>query len=94
MRYSRNSDKKTDRATVEANIVDYMREHRVEWQRPVPLSACGYAGFKGYKFRWPQGAALAVSRIVRDMVKRRVLGYRSDAPDARGCAVRGYYLRG
>ena len=80
----RNLGKRTDSATVEANIVAHMRKHRCGRWNPLNLSTLGEAGFFGYSFKRPQGAAFAVSRIVRDMTQRGVL-----RPHLGG---HGYYL--
>jgi len=80
----RNWDKRTDAATVEANIVAHMRKYRCGRSNPLNLSSMGKAGFLGYSFKRPQGAAFAVSRIVRGMAQRGVL-----RPHLGG---RGYYL--
>jgi hypothetical protein len=72
-RSRRNIDRHTSAAQVEANILEHLRKHNITWRDGVPLSTLGYVGFPDYDFRWPQGAALAVSRIVRDMTRRGVL---------------------
>jgi hypothetical protein len=79
MRCRRNIGKHTPAATVEANIVAAMRSS-VD-RRPWLMSALGAVGFPDYDFKMPQGAAIAVSRIVRGMLLRGVLvhsggGYR------------------
>lgn len=80
----RNRGKHTDVAIVEANIVAHMRKHRCGRANPLPASSIAEAGFPGYRFRNSQGAALAVSRILRGMVDRGVL-----RPSIGG---HGYYL--
>lgn len=89
MKTKRNIDKKTDAATVEANIVAAMKTYRCTYNNPVPLSCLGQWGFKGYDFKRSQGAAFAVSRIAKSMEKRGVIGWRSDGDHG----PRGYYLR-
>lgn len=89
MKTKRNVHKKTDAATVEANIVAAMKTYRCTYTNPVPLSYLGQWGFKGYDFKTPQGAALAVSRIAKSMEKRGVIGWSLDCESA----FRGYYLR-
>lgn len=84
MKSGRNIDKHTDAATVEANIVAHMRKWRCDRRHPLMLSTLGEVGFQGYRFGRPQGAALAVSRIVRGMLNRGVLRL---SPDGYG-----YYL--
>lgn len=83
-RNRRNLDKHTDAEAVEKNIVHHMRRWRCGRANPLPASAIGEAGFPGYQFKNPQGAALAVSRILRGMVSRGVL-----RPSIGG---HGYYL--
>lgn len=51
------------------------------------LSNLGYAAFPDYRFRKPQGAALAVCKIVRSMKDRGVIGVYCDDYTS------GYYLR-
>lgn len=80
----RNWDKHTDRATVEANIVAHMRKWNCGRTRPLNASSIGEAGFPEYSFQKPQGAALAVARILRGMVDKGVL-----RPHIGG---NGYYL--
>lgn len=87
-RYRRNAGKRTGAAQVEANIVAHLRKYRCGRYYPVPMSTLGEVGFPGYDFKRPQGAAFAVSKIVRSMCERWVLGWTGghDGP-------RGYYLR-
>lgn len=51
------------------------------------MSALGYAAYPGYRFKSPQGAALAVARLVRSMADRGLIGRSFDK------AARGYQIR-
>jgi hypothetical protein len=80
----RNWDKRTEAATVEANIVAHMRKWRCDSRNPLNAARIGEAGFPDYSFQRPQGAAFAVSRILRGMVSRGVLKH--------NLAGHGFYL--
>ena len=54
-------------------------------ERALPLSALGYVAYHGYQFKAPQGAALAVAKLVRSMQDRGLVGF--------GTRGRGYCLR-
>lgn len=84
MKAKRNWDKHTAAAMVEANIVAHMRKWQCGRDRPLLASSIGEAGFPDYRFKAPQGAALAVARIQRGMVDRGVL--------RRHLGGHGYYL--
>jgi hypothetical protein len=83
----RNVGMHTEARAVESNILEAMKRHRVGRDNCAPPSCLGYWGFPEYDFRWPQGAAFAVSKIVRSMEQRGVIRYRFDGR-------RGYYLPG
>ena len=55
------------------------------WGKTTTKSAIGYAAYPDYSFRWPQGAAFSVAKIVRKLEKAGVIGF--------GFDPRGYYLK-
>ncbi len=59
----RNEGKHTDASVAKDNIL----QHLLKCSRPVLKSNLGYAAFPGYSFKAPQGAALAVAKIARQM---------------------------
>lgn len=59
-------------------------------QVSLPLSALGYAAYPGYRFKAPQGAALAAAKLVRAMQDRELVGW---SPGRQAGMARGYYLR-
>lgn len=78
----------TSESDVEQNIINALRKAGAT--KPhlcLRLSNIGYAAFPGYQFRMPQGAALAVCKIVRKMKDRGLIGFYCDD------FVSGYYLR-
>lgn len=71
---SRNDHLHTSVEQAEANILAAMRACGATTPgRGLLMSAVGYAAFPGYRFKKPQGAALAVARIARSMVTRKLL---------------------
>lgn len=71
---SRNHAIHTSVQQLEQNILAAVRDRsRVNHLRPLSMSQLGYQAFQGYRFKSPQGAALAVSRIVRGLLDRKIL---------------------
>lgn len=71
---SRNDHLHTSIEQAEANILAAMRAGGATTPgRGLLMSSIGYAAFPGYRFKNPQGAALAVARIARSMVTRNLL---------------------
>lgn len=56
----------------------------------LPLSGLGFAAYPGYKFKAPQGAALAVAKLARSMQDRGLIAW---APGGRMVCGRGYVIR-
>ena len=69
------------------NLLAWMAEHKVSLERPVSMSAMGYAAFPAAHFKSPQGAALAVSKLASRLFKERLIAAaprgRGDYPTAR-----------
>ncbi len=70
-RYRRNIGKKTTAAEAEARILAGLA--RRDRAAGAPASSLAYMAFPGYDFRNPQGAALAVGRIMRGMYDRGLI---------------------
>lgn len=70
MSTGRNHDRHTSVDRAEANIIDSML---LGPRCALLMSALGRAAFPYYRFKNPQGAALAVSRIARGMLDRGLL---------------------
>ena len=58
----RNEGKHTDKETMKKRILLYLETFK--WGT---TSMLGYVAFKGYDFKSPQAAALAVSKVVKEM---------------------------
>ena len=56
-----------------ANILKWMESVGASYDRPCMMSRIGYAAFPAARFKSPQGAAMAVSRIVRRMCDEGIL---------------------
>lgn len=73
---SRNEHLHTSAQQAERNIVAAMQAAgATHFDRSLLMSAIGYSAFPGYRFKKPQGAALAVSKIASGMVDRKVLAH-------------------
>lgn len=72
--FKRNYDKYTDAKQAIINIVLKLEAGNCfDSQKGVSKSALGRCAFPDYTFRWPQGAAFAAAKIVRQMLDAKVL---------------------
>ena len=55
------------------NLMGWMDRVGVCFDRPVSMSAMGYAAFPAARFKSPQGAALAVSRLAKQLINAGVI---------------------
>lgn len=60
-------------AEAKENLLAWMDRTNICFERPAMMSAMGYAAFPAARFKSPQGAALAVSRLARTLLKEGVL---------------------
>lgn len=81
----RNSDKFISREGSRRAVLQGMLKggYTYDGRSGLPTSAVAYLAFPGYAFRSPQGAALAVSGLVRSMCDEKLISRSSN---------RGYYL--
>ena len=76
MSTGRNHDKLTSHADSRRAILQGMLKARMTWngdRSGLLTSGVAYLAFPGYQFRSPQGAALAVGKVVRQMCKDGLL---------------------
>lgn len=67
----RNYDKHTPKEEVRLNILRCLET--TNHMDTCSMSAIGYIAYKGYDFKKPQGAALAVCRFVREMLDEKLI---------------------
>lgn len=70
------------------DLMGWMDRVGVCFDRPVSMRAMGYAAFPAARFKSPQGAALAVSRLVRTLLNEGAL------TSAHSTFSSGYYPTG
>jgi hypothetical protein len=79
----RNFDKRTDEDQVILNILRMLIDGgHTDCSNTVQKATLGYAGFPGYSFKWPQGAAFSVAKIARKMEDDKLIHYYSSFGDA------------
>ena len=83
-----NSEDHITLAQAKENLLTWMDRTGICYERPAMMSAMGYAAFPAARFKSPQGAALAVSRLARTLLKEGVL------TTAHTTCSRGYYPTG
>lgn len=82
----RNEGKHTSELDAIKNIIAAMEKWGCYGHEKTTIkSAIGYAAYPEYSFRWPQGAAFSVAKIVRKLEKAGVIGF--------GFEPHGYYLK-
>lgn len=69
----RNYDKHTSADEAKMNILSHLASNTLGIRSL--KSTLGYAAFPDYNFRWPQGAAFAVAKIVSDLEKEKLVTY-------------------
>jgi hypothetical protein len=74
MSYGRNSEKYTSQAESELLVLKALATDD-GGTRYLSLSNLGYVAYPGYQFKSPQGAALAVARLVRSLVDRKLVRF-------------------
>lgn len=79
MKQKRNVDKHTDAGVARANIIRACLSAKcTSSQRVMRKAQIGRVAFPDYDFRWPQGAAFAVAKIVSDMEREGLMRWHSD----------------
>lgn len=87
----RNADLHTTQADSEILVLKALGYTDANGRRVVlPLSGLGFAAYPGYKFKAPQGAALAAAKLARSMQDRGLI---ARAPGGRMGGGRGYVIR-
>ncbi len=74
MSSGRNSGKYTRQAESELLVLKALATEN-GGTRYLSLSSLGYAAYPGYQFKAPQGAALAVAKLVHSMEDRKLVRY-------------------
>ena len=80
----RNIGKRISTEQAKSNIVKAMGKTGLEWSK----SRLGYVAFPDYSFKWPQGAAFAVAKIVKELEQDGIICFWSCSLSGR----RGYVL--
>lgn len=60
-------------AQARENLLAWMDRTNICFERPAMMSAMGYAAFPAARFKSPQGAALAVSRLAKQLIDEGVI---------------------
>lgn len=60
-------------AEAKENLLAWMDRASICFERPAMMSAMGYAAFPAARFKSPQGAALAVSRLAKQLINAGVI---------------------
>ena len=87
----RNAGMHTNQADSEILVLKALVSPGADGRQVVlPLSGLGFVAYPGYRFKAPQGAALAVAKLARSMQDRGLI---ARAPGGRVGGGRGYVIR-